>query len=67
MPIQSVIFNKKFWTIRSASKWLLDHKLKVLKIDDTKNYYRFRQLTPDYKKEFYTLNLNNNVKLIIMR
>ena len=66
MPVQSVIFDKKHWNKKDSKKWLINHKFKVLKIDDTDNYYRFRQLNPDYKKKFNTISLNNNVKLIIM-
>lgn len=62
--IQSIIFNRKYWNITDAIKWLIKHKYKVIKIDITKNYYRFRQNEPNKKNKYYTISLKNNVKLI---
>lgn len=64
MMIQSIIFDRNYWNITDAIKWLIKHKYKVAKIDITKNYYRFRQNKPNNKKKYYTISLKNNVKLI---
>jgi len=44
--IQSVIFNKNKWSPLNASNWLLNNNFKVVKIDETNNFLRFRQLSP---------------------
>ena len=44
--IQSIIFNKKFYTPLQAIKWLDEHNYKHYKIDTTTNFIRFRQIDP---------------------
>ena len=53
--VQSVIFNKSKWTIRKAEGWLKKHNYKTSfygkDVDETANYYRYRQQAPSkYKK-----------------
>lgn len=55
--VQSIIFNKDKYSINDAKRWLREHKFKVEKVDETMDYYRFRQMAPDYTKQFRTINL----------
>ncbi len=65
--IQSVIYDKQYFTKAEAIKHLKAHKnLKFNKIDETKRYYRFRQKDPEYSKFRYrTVNTENGVKFIV--
>lgn len=66
--IQSIIFNKQYWTIPESQKWLYDNNLKLLKgkmIDITKNFYRFRIKDPKQFKYFRTKKLNNHIDLVL--
>jgi hypothetical protein len=65
--IQSIIFNKHYWTIEDAVAWLLARKIKVLKYHDTPNFVRFRLLHPVFNN-YYTKELggkNRGIQLII--
>lgn len=67
--VQSVLFNKKHWTIPRAKKWLKENGYKFDDIDKKPNTLRFRQLDPDqFKRELWgytTYRLPDNIELII--
>ena len=44
--IQSILFNRKYFTTIQAIEWLDEHKFKHYKIDVTINFIRFRQIDP---------------------
>lgn len=44
--IQSILFDRKKWTVTKAKQWLRDHKHKVPIVDTTAEYHRFRQAPP---------------------
>jgi len=48
--IQSIIFDKMYWTQGQAESWLQHHGFKNDKIDITENTYRFRQFHPSVNK-----------------
>jgi hypothetical protein len=53
--VQSVIFDSNKWSILDAANWLLNNGYQVIKIDQPKNFIRFRQVNPkDLKKHGYT-------------
>lgn len=66
---QSIIFDRKKWTIEKAKQWLKDHKKKVSKADTTADYHRFRQLPVNRfdKSTFRTIPLggSSGIKAII--
>ena len=69
--IQSILFNKKKMNLDECKKWILDKKLKIKKIDETKNYYRFRQLGNQYIKskgynDYNTIDIDKDIKMIIV-
>ena len=66
MTIQSVLFNRNLWTQEQASKYLIRHQFKNDGVDETENYFRYRQHEPDSKKRYYTKVLNNGVEYIMM-
>lgn len=68
--IQSIIFKKSIWSINECINWLINNNKKYKKIDETKNFYRFRQINPETLiKQGYTIprtkKLNDGIELII--
>lgn len=62
--IQSVLLNKNLYDIDSAIKWIIDHKFKLIKLDITNNFYRFRQKDPDLFNSFRIIQ-KKNVSFVI--
>lgn len=68
--IQSVIFDKNKWDVRSSKKWLKENNFISPKVDKKDNFLRFRQKDPDelkskgYKK-YITKKIKNGIELII--
>jgi len=63
--IQSILFPKNEFSIDDAKLWLIQHNLYHLKLDETKNFYRFRQVNPDNLKKFIIETLPNKIELVI--
>ena len=68
--IQSVIFDINKWSIIDSVNWLLNNDFKVKKIDETDNYYRYRQKSPTILKrqgytQYKTKKLGHGIELII--
>jgi hypothetical protein len=68
--VQSILFDKDKISLNEAIEWVISHKDKIKKIDETETQYRFRQLEPTYLKrkgytEFRTKRLNDTVSLVI--
>jgi hypothetical protein len=69
--VQSVLFNKNNITLQQAIDWLKENNYLIKKVDETKNLYRFRQITPSLlKKQGYTNyhnhKLNENIILVLV-
>jgi hypothetical protein len=45
--IQSLIFNKKKFSMSEAKEWTIDHGYKAVKVEPTKNTWRIRQFSPN--------------------
>lgn len=52
--IQSILFDKRTFSIKTARRWLKSHNYKYTKVDTSPSYYRFRQYEPT-KQESYRL------------
>lgn len=65
--VQSVVFDKKHWTIPKAKKWLKEHDYYYDMIDRKTDQLRFRQYNPEdlYNRHYISKKLSNNVMLII--
>jgi len=63
MPIvQSVLINKHHYTLDEAINILLNYGLTLKKVDETSNYYRFRQVEPKkLKNQGYTKVKTNKI------
>ena len=54
VEVQSILFKKENWTVKSATEWLKKHGFHSGKKDITSNYIRFRQKDPGLFKKFRT-------------
>lgn len=66
--VQSVIFDRRRFTVDAARAWLTLHGFKALgKVHDTDQYRRFRQYEPREHERYYTKAMPRypGVKLII--
>jgi len=65
MYVQSILIPKRFFTLRKAVQWVQNNDYIVKKVDETNDYYRFRQRQPNKKKKYMTKQIGNHIKLII--
>lgn len=64
--IQSVLFDKNFYTTEDACKWLHKHKLKpIKKVHETENYYRYRLQEPCKQCTCRTIQLKPGLKMLV--
>lgn len=66
--VQSIIFKKNLYTLTAAINIAIQHGYKVYNFPmrETKHYYRFRLVNPNYKKYHYvTKNVADGIDLII--
>lgn len=69
--VQSILFDKSKISLEDAIDWIVNHKDKIKKIDETETQFRFRQLEPSYLKrigftEYRTKKLNDIVSLVLV-
>lgn len=46
--VQSVLLRKEKFSLDEAKDWILNHGYKLVKVDTTPEYYRFRQMDPKH-------------------
>jgi hypothetical protein len=63
--IQSVLFTRERWNTSSAIAWLRRHKLKVIKVDVTDRFLRFRQYDPQPDERYRTYTLDGGIEMIV--
>jgi hypothetical protein len=64
--IQSILFDRDYWTIPKAIHWLYHHGHVVRKVDTTERFFRFRQATPKTGLRYITKKIPGHIELIIM-
>jgi hypothetical protein len=63
--IQSILFDKRYFTVEQAINWLKKYRRIPTKVHETKKYYRFRQFNPDSTKKHRIITLAEGVKAVI--
>lgn len=68
--LQSIIFDKNLYSLEQCINWIKDNGFSLIKVDETKNYYRFRQASPNFLiKNGYdkvvTKEIHNGIKFIL--
>jgi hypothetical protein len=65
--LHAVNFPKEGFTLKQSHKWLMKHNYKIPeKVDETENFYRYRQRRPDKRYTYTTEVLPNGVELVLM-
>ena len=65
--VQSIIFNKHLNTINECYNWLKEHGFKTYKVDETQNYYRWRQVNPKRHRSYRikTIDEKKQIKFVM--
>lgn len=58
MGIQAILFRRNEWTLNNAKRFLRDANINYISYRITKNYYRFRLITPNYSNNEYRIKRN---------
>ena len=66
--VQSILFDKDFFTTKEARKWLKNNNFKPIKrVHKTKNYLRYRIRYPYKKYEYRIIDFESPfIKAVIM-
>lgn len=68
--IQSVLIPKSRYTRETADAWITKHKYEKRfagKMDESANYYRYRQREPKVGAHYRIVNLPGGIKLVEIR
>lgn len=63
--VQSIIFDKKKWSVNSARAWLINNNFPSPKLDIQANFLRFRQKNPKKYRKFATKDMGKGIKFIL--
>lgn len=63
--VQSILFDRKYYNISKAKKWLKKHGHKYDKVDVKPDHLRFRQINPKKFKGFFTQHKTKTIKFVI--
>ena len=63
--VQSIIFQKDKWNVKTAKKWLKEHQYQGLTPDIKPSTIRFRQIEPTEFKDFKIKNITNGILLVL--
>jgi len=65
--IQSLIFDKTYYSKISSGRWIRSHNFKpIKKVHETKTSWRYRLIEPDYNNFDYRIKiLTSGIKAII--
>jgi len=63
--VQSIIFDRRKYTVEKAKNWLKKHGYKYGDVDKKTNHIRFRQVPPGTFKYFRTKEISDGIKLIL--
>lgn len=60
MKVQAILFYRSQWSLKNAKQFLKDANINYISYRITKNYYRFRLITPHYTNNEYRIKRNYN-------
>ena len=64
--LHAVLFPKVLYKLKQAKEWLKLHHFNFIHNRDTTNYHRFRIREQIKGLKFYTIKLNNGIKMVYM-
>ena len=63
--LQTILFDKKKYTLPQAKAWLTKHNYKTT-VDIKENFYRFRQIEPDHNAHYVTVKKKKGIYFVMM-
>lgn len=63
--VQSILFRKDEYSVSEAKAWLKSHGYSFHKMDETEEYYRFRQAPPGQFRRLRTETFGKGIKAIL--
>lgn len=63
--VQSVLFDRDVFSKADATKWLNKNGFISIKVDKTKNYYRFRQVSPIEGNDYRIKKVTPGIKFVL--
>ena len=63
--IQSILFNRKYFTHYKAIQWLSQNGFKYFKVDKTDHYLRYRQFDPKSYKKYRIISFTPIIKAVL--
>lgn len=62
--LQTILIPRDKFSLNNAILWIKKNKHKLLKIDITDNFFRFRQSPPKHGSNYYSKKLSNGIVLV---
>lgn len=63
--IQSVLFSRKLYNVKTSMSWMKQHRIPMKKLDITENYIRYRQKSPKKYKRFRMKQISKGVLFVL--
>jgi hypothetical protein len=67
MQVQSLLFDRDYFTVRQAKAWAARNGFKHGKVDETDKYIRLRQRDPGEFRVKRTITLTDGVRAVVGR
>ena len=64
--LEMIIFNKVEYKIIESKEFLINNNYKYNDVEETKNYYKFRQCEFNVNAKYFSKVIRNNIKMVIV-
>ena len=66
VKLEMILINKLKYNLEQAIKYLDDNDYKYDNIEETKNYFKFRQLQHNSNVKYYSKVINKDIKMVFV-
>ena len=64
--LEMTMFNKSEYDLDQSRQFLINNNYKYNDVEETKNYYKFRQCEFSSNAKYFSKALSNNIKMIFI-
>ena len=64
--LEMIMFNKVEYDLDQSKQFLINNNYKYNDVEETKNYYKFRQCEFNANSKYFSKVLSNNIKMILI-
>ena len=64
--LEMIMFNKVECELEESKQFLINNNYKYNDVEETKNYYKFRQCEFNSNAKYFSKVLSNNIKMIFI-